>query len=183
MDESADFALLLAASAYNQVVHEIRIPIGNTHLAVSSMTYSIYRAMVARSQSLVGMPRSAELTYRQLAQQLRKDHEQWNLAWQPILAGPENRYDETFLPTDSPLELNDTLNLSSINGTSMTVSQRDLVIAGGGDIRLGTSSGVDQQRWAIVIGVDAYAHSIQPLNTPRTTQKLSPRCFKRRALM
>ena len=163
LDESADFALLLAASAYNQVVHEIRIPIRNTYLPVSAMTYSIYRAMASRSQSLVGMSRSDELTYRQLAQQLQKDHEQWNLAWQPILAGPENRFDETFLPKDSSIQLSETLILSSINGKSITVSQRDLVTAGGGDLQLGTSSGVDQQRWAMVIGVDAYAPPLQPL--------------------
>ena len=43
LDESADFALLLAAAAYNQVVHELRIPIGETYLPVSAMTYSLYR--------------------------------------------------------------------------------------------------------------------------------------------
>ena len=43
LDESADFALLLAAAAYNQVVHELRIPMGETYLPVSAMTYSLYR--------------------------------------------------------------------------------------------------------------------------------------------
>ena len=107
LDESGDFALLLAASAYNQVVHEIRIPIRNAYLPVSAMTYSIYREMVSRSQSLGGVPRSNDLTYRQLARHLQKDHEQWNLAWKPILAGPENRFDETFLPQDSSIKLSE----------------------------------------------------------------------------
>ena len=178
LDESADFALLLAASAYNQVVHEIRIPIRNTYLPVSAMTYSIYRAMVPRSQNPVGMPLSDELTYRQLAHQLRKDHEQWNLAWQPILAGPENRFDETFLPNDSSIQLSETLILSSINGKSMTVSQRDLVTAGGGNLRLGASSGVDQQRWAIVIGVDAYAPPLQPLKYAADDAKAVAEVFR-----
>ena len=178
LDESADFALLLAASAYNQVVHEIRIPIRNTYLPVSAMTYSIYRAMVPRSQSLVGMPQSDKLTYRQLAQQLQKDHEQWNLAWQPILAGPENRIDETFLPNDSSIQLSETLILSSINGKSMTVSRRDLVTAGGGNLQLGASSGVDQQRWAIVIGVDAYAPPLQPLKYAADDAKAVAEVFR-----
>lgn len=178
LDESADFALLLAASAYNQVVHEIRIPIRNTYLPVSAMTYSIYRAMVPRSQNLVGMPQSDELTYRQLAQQLQTDHEQWNLAWQPILAGPENRFDETFLPNDSSIQLSETLILSSINGKSMRVSQRDLVTAGGGNLQLGTSSGVDQQRWAIVIGVDAYAPPLQPLKYAADDAKAVAEVFR-----
>ena len=178
LDESADFALLLAASAYNQVVHEIRIPIRNTYLPVSAMTYSIYRAMVPRSQSLVGMPQSDELTYRKLAQQAQKDHEQWNLAWQPILAGPESRFDETFLPNDSLKQLSETLILSSINGKSMTVSQRDLVTAGGGNLQLGASSGVDQQRWAIVIGVDAYAPPLQPLKYAADDAKAVAEVFR-----
>ena len=178
LDESADFALLLAASAYNQVVHEIRIPIRNTYLPVSAMTYSIYRAMVPRSQNPVGMPLSDELTYRQLAQQLQKDHEQWNLAWQPILAGPENRFDETFLPNDSSIQLSKTLILSSINGKSMRVSQRDLVTAGGGNLQLGASSGVDQQRWAIVIGVDAYAPPLQPLKYAADDAKAVAEVFR-----
>lgn len=163
LDESADFALLLAASAYNQVVHEIRIPIRKTYLPVSAMTYSIYRGMVARSQSLVGTPPSNELTYRQLAQQVYQDHEQWNLAWRPVLTGPENRFDETFIPNDSSLQLNEKVILSSISGQSMTVSQRELVFAGGGSLQLGASSGGNRRHWAIVIGVDAYPPPVQPL--------------------
>ena len=167
LDESADFALLLAASAYNQVVHEIRIPVRNTYLPVSAMTYSIYRKMLAGSRnsktSGVEARLSDELTYRQLARQVQKDHEQWNLAWRPVLAGPEDRFDEVFLLGNSPMQLSETLNLSSINGKSITVNQRDLVFAGGGNLQLGTSSGVNQQRWAIVIGIDAYAPPLQPL--------------------
>ena len=178
LDESADFALLLAASAYNQVVHEIRIPIRNTYLPVSAMTYAIYRAMIPRSQNLVGMPLSDELTYRKLAQRLQKDHEQWNLAWQPILAGPENRFDETFLPNDSSIQLSETLILSSINGKSMRVSQRDLVTAGGENLQLGTSSGVDQHHWAIVIGVDAYAPPLQPLKYAADDAKAVAEVFR-----
>ncbi len=163
LDESADFALLLAASAYNQVVHEIRIPIRKTYLPVSAMTYSIYRGMVTRSQSSVGTPPSGELTYRQLAQQVHRDHEQWNLAWRPVLTGPENRFDETFIPNDSSLKLNEKVILSSIGGQSMTVSQRELVFAGGGSLQLGAPSGSNRRRWAIVIGVDVYPPPVQSL--------------------
>ena len=51
LDESADFALLLAAAAYNQVVHELRIPIGETYLPVSAMTYSLYRRVFSHLQN------------------------------------------------------------------------------------------------------------------------------------
>ena len=163
LDESADFALLLAASAYNQVVHEIRIPIRKTYLPVSAMTYSIYRGMITRSQGTVGAPPSGELTYRQLAQQVYKDHEQWNLAWRPVLTGPKTRFDETFIPNDSSLRPNETVILSSISGQPVTVSQRELVFAGGGNLQLGASSGGNRRRWAVVIGVDAYPPPVQPL--------------------
>jgi len=39
LDEAAEFALLLAAAPYNQVVHELRVPIRNDYLSVSAMTY------------------------------------------------------------------------------------------------------------------------------------------------
>ena len=65
------------------------------------------------------------------------------------------------------MQLSETLNLSSINGKSITVNQRDLVFAGGGNLQLGTSSGVNQQRWAIVIGIDAYAPPLQAAQVRR----------------
>ncbi len=136
LDDSADFALLLAASAYNQVVHEIRIPIRKTYLPVSAMTYSIFRGMVTRSQSSIETPLPGGLTYRQLAQQVHSDHEQWNLAWRPVLTGPENRFDETFIPNDPSPQLNENVVLSSISGETMAVSRRELVFAGGGNVRL-----------------------------------------------
>ena len=104
LDESADFALLLAAAAYNQVVHELRIPIGETYLPVSAMTYSLYRRvfshLLSPTDRAVGGQWHDELTYLQLVQHLQNDHRQWNLAWQPVLEGPENRFDEVFLSTD-----------------------------------------------------------------------------------
>ena len=104
MDESADFALLLAAAAYNQVVHELRIPIGDTYLPISAMTYSLYRRVFSHLQDSDGGPWGGKLTYHQLVQYVQNDHKQWNLAWQPVLEGPENRFDEVFLPTDSMMQ-------------------------------------------------------------------------------
>ena len=173
LDESADFALLLAAAAYNQVVHELRIPIGETYLPISAMTYSLYRRVFSHAVSSIPMnrdlqnPAGAEwdnkLTYRQLAQHLQNDHKQWNLAWQPVLEGPENRFDEVFLPTGLMPQLNDTLTLTTIKGRSITVSRRALALAGGGTFQLGAASGVNTRHWAVVIGVDAYPPPFQSL--------------------
>ena len=177
LDESADFALLLAAAAYNQVVHELRIPIGETYLPISAMTYSLYRRVF--SHVVPGIPLNPDLqnpanqtieaqwrdklTYRQLAQHLQNDHKQWNLAWQPVLEGPENRFDEVFLSTDLIPQQNETLTLTTIKGQSIAVSRRALALAGGGTFQLGAASGVNMQHWAVVIGVDTYPPPFQSL--------------------
>ena len=173
LDESADFALLLAAAAYNQVVHELRIPIGETYLPISAMTYSLYRRVFSHAVSSLPMNRDLQnpagtewdnkLTYRQLVQHLQHDHKQWNLAWQPVLEGPKNRFDEMFLPTALMPQLNDTLTLTTIKGQSIAVSRRALALAGGGTFQLGAASGVNTRHWAVVIGVDAYPSPFQSL--------------------
>ena len=167
LDESADFALLLAAAAYNQVVHELRIPIGKTYLPVSAMTYSLYRRVFSRLQGpanrTIGGQGTGGLTYRQLIQHVQNDHRQWNLAWQPVLEGPKNRFDEMFLPTDLMPQHEKTLTLTTIKGQSIAVSRRALVLAGGGNFQLGAASGVSTRHWAVVIGVDAYPSPFQSL--------------------
>ena len=167
LDESADFALLLAASAYNQVVHELRIPIGKTYLPVSALTYSLYRRVFSRLQSpanqTIGGQSPDKLTYRQLLQHVQNDHKQWNLAWQPVLEGPENRFDEVFLSTDWLSQQVETLTLTTIKGQMIEVGRRTLVLAGGGNFRLGAASGVSTRHWAVVIGVDAYPSPFQSL--------------------
>lgn len=164
LDESADFALLLAAAAYNQVVHELRIPIGETYLPVSAMTYSLYRQVFARlhNQTLESQGRD-KLTYRQLIRHVQNDHRQWNLAWQPVLEGPEDRFDEMFFPTDLMRHQEKTLTLTTIKGQSIAVSRRALTLAGGGNFQLGAASGVNMRHWAIVIGVDTYPSPFQSL--------------------
>ena len=167
LDESADFALLLAAAAYNQVVHELRIPIGETYLPVSAMTYSLYRRVFSHLQSPTNHAVEAQwhnkLTYRQLVQHVQNDHKQWNLAWQPVLEGPENRFDEMFLPTDLVVQQERTLTLTTIKGQLMEVSPRALTLAGGGNFQLGAASGVNMRHWAVVIGVNAYPPPFQSL--------------------
>ena len=167
LDESADFALLLAAAAYNQVVHELRIPIGKTYLPVSAMTYSLYRRVFSRLQGpangAIGGQGSGGLTYRQLVQHVQNDHRQWNLAWQPVLEGPEDRFDETFLPSGLMVHQERMLTLTTIKGQSIAVSQRALALAGGGSFQLGAASGVKARHWAIVIGVDTYPSPFQSL--------------------
>ena len=184
LDESADFALLLAAAAYNQVVHELRIPIGGTYLPVSAMTYSLYRRVFSHAvpacpdvsgslpmnrdlQDPANQTTEAQwhgkLTYRQLVQHVQNDHKQWNLAWQPVLEGPENRFDEVFLPVDLMPQQNETLTLTTIKGQSIAVSRRALALAGGGTFQLGAASGVNMRHWAVVIGVDTYPPPFQSL--------------------
>ena len=177
LDESADFALLLAAAAYNQVVHELRIPMGETYLPVSAMTYSLYRRVFSHAVPSIPMNRDLQdptnqateaqwhnkLTYRQLVQHIQNDHKQWNLAWQPILEGPEDRFDEVFLPTDLMPQQNETLTLTTIKGQSISVSRRALALAGGGTFQLGAASGVNMRHWAVVIGVDTYPPPFQSL--------------------
>ncbi len=167
LDESAAFALLLAAAAYNQVVHELRIPIGKTYLPVSAMTYSIYRRVFSHSQNptnqVIGAQWSDKLTYRQLVQHVQNDHKQWNLAWQPVLEGPKNRFDEVFLPADLMPQQNETLTLITIKGQMMEVSRKGLALAGGGTFQLGAASGVNMRHWAVVIGVDTYPSPFQSL--------------------
>ena len=104
-----------------------------------------------------------KLTYRQLVQHVQNDHKQWNLAWQPVLEGPENRFDEMFLPTDLMIQREKTLTLRTIKGQSIAVSRRALALAGGGTFQLGAASGVNMRHWAVVIGVDAYPHPFQSL--------------------
>ena len=177
LDESADFALLLAAAAYNQVVHELRIPIGETYLPISAMTYSLYRRVFSHAVPSIPMNRDLQsptnqaieaqwrdkLTYRQLVQHIQNDHKQWNLAWQPVLEGPENRFDEVFLPTGLMVQHEKTLILTTMKGQTLEVSQRALVLAGGGNFQLGAASGVNMRHWAVVIGVDAYPPPFQSL--------------------
>ena len=177
LDDSADFALLLAAAAYNQVVHELRIPIGETYLPISAMTYSLYRRVFSHAVPSIPMNRDLQspanqvaeaqwrgkLTYRQLVQHVQNDHKQWNLAWQPVLEGPENRFDEVFLPADLMVQRKKTLTLTTIKGQPIEVSQRALALAGGGTFQLGAASGVNMRHWAVVIGVDAYPPPFQSL--------------------
>ena len=182
LDESADFALLLAAAAYNQVVHELRIPIGETYLPVSAMTYSLYRRVFSRllspaNQAIKAQERD-ELTYRQLVQHLQNDHKQWNLAWQPVLEGPENRFNEVFLSTDLMVEQGEMLTLTTIKGQGIEVSRRVLALAGGGDFQLGAASGVNTRHWAVVIGVDAYPPPFQSLKYAADDAKAIAQVFQ-----
>ena len=167
LDESADFALLLAAAAYNQVVHELRIPIGKTYLPVSAMTYSLYRRVFSRLQGpangAIGGQGYGGLTYRQLIQHVQNDHRQWNLAWQPVLEGPEDRFDEMFLPSGLMVHQEKMLTLTTIKGQSIAVSWRALALAGGGSFQLGAASGVNTRHWAVAIGVDTYPSPFQSL--------------------
>ena len=182
LDESADFALLLAAAAYNQVVHELRIPIGETYLPVSAMTYSLYRRVFSRllspaNQAIKAQERD-ELTYRQLVQHLQNDHKQWNLAWQPVLEGPENRFNEVFLPNDLMVQREKTLILTTMKGQTIEVSPRALALAGGGDFQLGAASGVNMRHWAVIIGVDAYPPPFQSLRYAADDAKAIAQVFQ-----
>ena len=182
LDESADFALLLAAAAYNQVVHELRIPIGETYLPVSAMTYSLYRRVFSRllspaNQAIKAQERD-ELTYRQLVQHLQNDHKQWNLAWQPVLEGPENRFNEVFLPNDLMVQREKTLTLTTMKGQTIEVSRRALALAGGGDFQLGAASGVNMRHWAVIIGVDAYPPPFQLLRYAADDAKAIAQVFQ-----
>ena len=182
LDESADFALLLAAAAYNQVVHELRIPIGETYLPVSAMTYSLYRRvfshLLSPTDRAVGGQWHDELTYLQLVQHLQNDHRQWNLAWQPVLEGPENRFDEVFLSTDLMVEQGEMLTLTTIKGQGIEVSRRVLALAGGGNFQLGAASGVNMRHWAVVIGVDAYPPPFQSLRYAADDAKAIAQVFQ-----
>ena len=182
LDESADFALLLAASAYNQVVHELRIPIGKTYLPISAMTYSLYRRVFSRLQNpangAIGGQGSDGLTYRQLVQHVQNDHRQWDLAWQPVLEGPEDRFDETFLPSDLMVQQEKMLTLTTIKGQSIAVSRWTLALAGGGNFQLGAASGVNTRHWAVVIGVDAYPSPFQSLKYAADDAKAVAQVFQ-----
>ena len=184
LDESADFALLMAAAAYNQVVHELRIPIRNTYVPVSAMTYSLYRRVFSRTQRLANQPigvrwdTNNKLTYRQLVQHVQNDHKQWNLAWHPILEGPENRFNEVFLPTDSMVQREGTLTLTTIKGQAVKISRRALALAGGGNFQLGPAGGGNVRHWAVVIGVDAYPSPFQPLRYAADDAKAVAEVFR-----
>ena len=182
LDESADFALLLAAAAYNQVVHELRIPIGGTYLPVSAMTYSLYRQVFSRLLSPANQAIKAQerdgLTYRQLVRHLQNDHKQWNLAWQPVLEGPENRFNEVFLPNDLMVQREKTLTLTTMKEQTLEVSRRALALAGGGDFQLGAASGVNMRHWAVVIGVDAYPPPFQSLRYAADDAKAVAQVFQ-----
>ena len=182
LDESADFALLLAAAAYNQVVHELRIPIGETYLPVSAMTYSLYRRVFSHlfspTDQIIGGQWHNKLTYRQLIQHVQNDHKQWNLAWQPVLEGPENRFDEVFLSTDLMAQQDETLTLTTIKGQMIEVGRRALVLAGGGNFQLGAASGANNRHWAIVIGVDAYPSPFQSLKYAANDAKAVAQVFQ-----
>ena len=182
LDESADFALLLAAAAYNQVVHELRIPIGEIYLPVSAMTYSLYRRVFSRLLSptdrMIEGQWHNKLTYRELVQHVQNDHKQWNLAWQPVLEGPENRFDEVFFSTDLMAHQDETLTLTTIKGQMIEVGRRALALAGGGNFQLGAASGVNIRHWAIVIGVDAYPSPFQSLRYAADDAKAVAQVFQ-----
>ena len=182
LDESADFALLLAASAYNQVVHELRIPIGKTYLSLSAMTYSLYRRVFSWSQSPANQTIAGQgyggLTYRQLVQHVQNDHRQWNLAWQPVLEGPDSRFDETFLLGDLMVHQEKMLTLTTIKGQLIAVSPRTLALAGGGNFQLGAASGVNVRHWTVVIGVDAYPSPFQSLKYAADDAKAIAQVFQ-----
>ena len=182
LDESADFALLLAAAAYNQVVHELRIPIGEIYLPVSAMTYSLYRRVFSRLLSptdrLIEGQWHNKLTYRELVQHVQNDHKQWNLAWQPVLEGPENRFDEVFFSTDLMAQQDETLTLTTIKGQMIEVGRRALALAGGGNFQLGAASGINIRHWAIVIGVDAYPSPFQSLKYAADDAKAVAQVFQ-----
>ena len=182
LDESADFALLLAAAAYNQVVHELRIPIGETYLPVSAMTYSLYRRvfshLLSPTDRLIEGQWHNKLTYRELVQHVQNDHKQWNLAWQPVLEGPENRFDEVFFSTDLMAQQDETLILTTIKGQMIEVGRRALALAGGGNFQLGAASGVNIRHWAIVIGVDAYPSPFQSLKYAADDAKAVAQVFQ-----
>ena len=182
LDESADFALLLAAAAYNQVVHELRIPIGETYLPVSAMTYSLYRRvfshLLSPTDRMIEGQWHNKLTYRELVQHVQNDHKQWNLAWQPVLEGPENRFDEAFLSTDLMVEQGEMLILTTIKGRGIEVSRRVLALAGGGNFQLGAASGVNMRHWAVVIGVDAYPSPFQSLKYAADDAKAVAQVFQ-----
>ena len=182
LDESADFALLLAAAAYNQVVHELRIPIGEIYLPVSAMTYSLYRRVFSRLLSptdrMIEGQWPNKLTYRELVQHVQNDHKQWNLAWQPVLEGPENRFDEVFFSTDLMAHQDETLTLTTIKGQMIEVGRRALALAGGGNFQLGAASGVNIRHWAIVIGVDAYPSPFQSLRYAADDAKAVAQVFQ-----
>ena len=182
LDESADFALLLAAAAYNQVVHELRIPIGEIYLPVSAMTYSLYRRVFSRLLSptdrMIEGQWHNKLTYRELVQHVQNDHKQWNLAWQPVLEGPENRFDEVFFSTDLMAQQDETLTLTTIKGQMIEVGRRALALAGGGNFQLGAASGINIRHWAIVIGVDAYPSPFQSLKYAADDAKAVAQVFQ-----
>ena len=182
LDESADFALLLAAAAYNQVVHELRIPIGKTYLPISAMTYSLYRRVFSRLQGpanqTIGGQGYGGLTYRQLLQHVQHDHRQWNLAWQPVLEGPDSRFDETFLLGDLMAHQKKMLTLTTIKGQSIMVSPWTLALAGGGNFQLGAASGINTRHWAVVIGVDAYPSPFQSLKYAADDAKAVAQVFQ-----
>ena len=119
-----------------------------------------------------------KLTYQQLVQYVQNDHKQWNLAWQPILEGPADRFDEVFLPTDLMPQDNDTLTLTTIKGQSIAVSRRALALAGGGNFQLGAASGVNMRHWAVVIGVDAYPSPFQSLKYAADDAKAVAQVFQ-----
>ena len=182
LDESADFALLLAAAAYNQVVHELRIPIGETYLPVSAMTYSLYRRvfshLLSPTDRMIEGQWHNKLTYRELVQHVQNDHKQWNLAWQPVLEGPENRFDEVFFSTDLMAQQDETLTLTTIKGQGIEVGRRALALAGGGNFQLGAASGVNIRHWAVVIGVDAYPSPFQSLKYAADDAKAVAQVFQ-----
>lgn len=165
LDEAAEFAILLAAAPYNQVVHELRLPIRNDYLSVSAMTYSLYRqvmqgAIPELGPEAIGM---SKLTYRELVQQIQADHQAWNLPWMPVLEGPGDRFDDFFLEGTSFTVRDEMLSLKTITGDSTLLSQSQLISAGGGDFRLGLLHAPRVRHCAIVIGVDAYPPPFQSL--------------------
>jgi hypothetical protein len=125
LDDAAEFAILLAAAPYNKAIYELRIPVQKNYLPISAMTYSLYRQVFAARS--VGLTGAQNLTYRQLVARLQRDHQQWNLPWQPVLEGAESRFDEYFLQGTSVHRSDNTLSLETIDRRLTRLSTDQLI--------------------------------------------------------
>ena len=153
LDDAADFALLIAAAPHNQVVHELRLPVGRSYVPASALTYSLYRQAI----------RVSTMSYRQLAQRVQNDHQLWDLPWAPVVEGPTERLDQAFLGELTSDWYEDTVELRDLKGRTKQFRMEQLVSAGGDDMHLGPLHSPDVRRWALVIGVDTYPTPYQSL--------------------
>ncbi|MBT3270097.1 caspase family protein [Candidatus Poribacteria bacterium] len=147
LDDATEYALLLAAAPHNEVVHELRIPVAGRQLPVSALTYSIYRHA----------GRMAGMTYRQLAQATRADHEEWSLPWTPVLEGPAARYDESTPWRPASMAAEEAIELYAVDEQRFETTRHRVVALGGVDVDLSRLRAAGVRRSAIVIGVDDYA--------------------------